>query len=48
MTTIDVRYLSAPDDIAAHCQVCGTTYLIKFGCTRCGTPPDEADIKKEE
>ena len=48
MTDIDVHYLSAPPDIARRCDHCHTTYLIKFGCTRCGTPPDEADIDKEE
>jgi hypothetical protein len=48
LTDIDIHYLSAPPDIARICAACGTTYLIKFGCTRCGTKPDEADIEKED
>jgi hypothetical protein len=48
MTDIDVHYLSAPDDIAKRCQVCGLTYLVRFGCTYCGAKPDEADIEKED
>jgi hypothetical protein len=48
MTDIDVHYLSAPLAVARKCDKCGCTYLIKFGCTRCGEKPDEADIEKED